>query len=504
MINKVFNVTGVCIPEKHYMADTGEKLKEITTKFIEPGNYFTINCARQYGKTTTLYLLEQSLKEQYVILRLSFESADDLFVSRYTFASGLVRQIGKQLRQMKVDEGIQAQWNMAVSREFPMEDLSDKISCLCRSCKKKVVLMIDEADKSSDNQIFLSFLGMLRKKYLEQQQGMDISFHSVILTGVYDVKNLKLKLHPEEETKYNSPWNIAADFCVDMSLSIQEIAGMLTEYEKDHSTGMDIQSAAQEIYAYTSGYPYLVSRLCKRIAEDVGKTGSSIKAESVWSKEGIIEAVKLILCESNTLFDDMYKKIADSPQLKDMLRKMLFQGQSFAYNPDHPVIDIGVMFGLMKRENDDIVVSNRIFETRLYNYFLSEEMLDNQTYLTGLRYKEQFIHGGILDMELILRKFVEHFTEIYRDYEESFVEENGRRLFLLYLKPVINGVGNYYIESRTRDMGRTDIIVDYLGRQYIIETKIFAPGALSIKAYENGKCVGQVRIPPSAGGEERY
>ncbi len=37
-----------------------------------------------------------------------------------------------------------------------------------------------------------------------------------------------------------------------------------------------------------------------------------------------------------------------------------------------------------------------------------------------------------------------------------------------------------------------------------MEIKIFAPGALSIKAYENGKCVGQVRIPPSAGGEERY
>ena len=67
----------------------------------------------------------------------------------------------------------------------------------------------DEVDKSSDNQIFLSFLGLLREKYLKCQQGKDVTFHSVILAGVYDIKTLKLKLHPQEESKYNSPWNIA-------------------------------------------------------------------------------------------------------------------------------------------------------------------------------------------------------------------------------------------------------------------------------------------------------
>lgn len=46
-------------------------------------------------------------------------------------------------------------------------------------------------------------------------------------------------------------------------------------------------------------------------------------------------------------------------------------------------------------------------------------------------------------------------------------------MFLLYLKPIINGIGNYYIESRTRSMGRTDVIIDYLGKQYIIEMKIY-------------------------------
>lgn len=76
-------------------------------------------------------------------------------------------------------------------------------------------------------------------------------------------------------------------------------------------------------------------------------------------------------------------------------------------------------------------------------------------------------------MKFILTKFVEHFTDIYADSPDKFVEENGRRLFLLYLKPIINGIGNYYIESRTRSMGRTDVIIDYLGQQYILEMKIY-------------------------------
>lgn len=76
-------------------------------------------------------------------------------------------------------------------------------------------------------------------------------------------------------------------------------------------------------------------------------------------------------------------------------------------------------------------------------------------------------------MELVLRKFTEHFTDVYGDNDQKFVEENGRRIFLLYLKPIINGVGNYYVEAQTRDRKRTDVIVDYRGKQYIIELKIW-------------------------------
>ena len=61
MPEKIFNITGPCIPELHYMVDTSKKIKRIVQEYIEKGCYFTINRARQYGKTTTIGLLTREL-----------------------------------------------------------------------------------------------------------------------------------------------------------------------------------------------------------------------------------------------------------------------------------------------------------------------------------------------------------------------------------------------------------------------------------------------------------
>lgn len=76
-------------------------------------------------------------------------------------------------------------------------------------------------------------------------------------------------------------------------------------------------------------------------------------------------------------------------------------------------------------------------------------------------------------MDLVTERFVVHFKEIYGNNDEKFIEKYGRIFFLLYLKPIINGTGNYYIEAQTLDAKRTDVIVDYLGEQFIVELKIW-------------------------------
>ena len=65
------------------------------------------------------------------------------------------------------------------------------------------------------------------------------------------------------------------------------------------------------------------------------------------------------------------------------------------------------------------------------------------------------------------------YKQVFGELEERFKEKDGREMFLLFVKPIINGVGNYYIEAQTRDQRRTDVVIDYLGHQYVIELKIW-------------------------------
>ena len=472
-MRKQFCVTGTCIPEKNYMVDIGARIDRITKEYIENGQYFTINCARQYGKTTTLYLLERKLQEEYLVLSLSFESADEYFESLSSLAEGLILDIGECLRKQNARKELIEEWEKPILEKFPMRSLGMKISSLCKASEKKIILMIDEVDKSSDNQIFLSFLGLLREKYLRWQQGKEDTFQSVILAGVYDVKTLKLKLHPNEEPKYNSPWNIAADFVIDMNFTVDDIKTMLQQYEGDNQTGMNIDMISQNLFDYTSGYPFLVSKICQIMDERLLEQKRFSTQKDVWTKNGVLAAVKILLKEQNTLFDDMTKKLMDYPELRELVKNILFGGISIPFKRGVPMIDLGVTFGFLKEREGLVAIANRIFETQLYDQFLAEMSVDNKLYAEAEAERNQFIVAGMLQMDLVMKKFCEHFKDIYSDNDQKFIEENGRKLFLLYLKPIINGTGNYYIEARTRDNKRTDIIVDYLGKQFIVELKIW-------------------------------
>lgn len=476
-LKKSFNVNGICYPDENYMVNLDGRMKEIK-RLVDNQKYFVVSRARQYGKTTTLWALKQYLKEEYVVFSMSFQRMGSaVFRDEYTFSREFAKMFIRIIKNKKqgitglAEAEVRAlEWSVKDGK-MNLADLFHLLSNLCETSAKPAVLIIDEVDSVSNNQVFLDFLGMLRDYYLDRKQTA-IS-QSVILASVFDIKNLKQKIRPDEVQRYNSPWNIAADFDVDMSFSIQDIAGMLADYEVDHQTGMDIGKVAEIIYGYTSGYPYLVSRLCMILDERIAGREEPEAGKCMWSEAGIIESVKLLLNESNTLFDDMRKRITDYPELKRMLYAILFYGQDFAYNPDNFVIDLGKMFGFLKESHGQVVIANRIFETRIYNLFLSEELLDDKSYKAASEIKSQFFQDGHLNMDEVMIKFMRHFTDVYGESTDVFKEENGRRLFLLYLKPIINGKGNYYIEAQTRNQRRTDVVIDYLGQQYVVEMKIW-------------------------------
>ena len=72
-MKKVFNTTAVCIPEEHYMVNLEGRLRKVK-KLVDQGKYFTINRARQYGKTTLLRALYRYLQKEYYVVLMDFQT----------------------------------------------------------------------------------------------------------------------------------------------------------------------------------------------------------------------------------------------------------------------------------------------------------------------------------------------------------------------------------------------------------------------------------------------
>ncbi|MCL1982882.1 MAG: ATP-binding protein, partial [Clostridiales bacterium] len=451
------------------------KLKQIM-KLIDDGSYFTINRARQYGKTTTLSMIEETLPEEYTAISISFEGlGDESFASPEAFCQEFIGLVLGALEFSEVSDEYRMGWVDEHATTF--SKLSSHITKMCKG--KKLVLMIDEVDKMSNNRVFLHLLGVLRDKFLLRRKGKDFTFHSVILAGVYDIKNIKLKMisegsyepSPTENKLYNSPWNIAVSFKVDMSFGPAEIATMLSQYEADHGTGMDIPAISDEIHSYTGGYPFLVSRICQCIDEELGQD---------WTPGGVRGAVAVMLTEENTLFVDMFKNLENNKGLYDFMYGILINGDVSDFVIDNPLVEFGAMFGFLKNANGKTAVANKIFEIRMVNYFISKEPSKR---VKGVL-QHDVVSGGRFDMELCLRKFASHYAELFSERDYEFLESHGRLLFLSYLKPLINGQGFYHIESQFTDLRRMDIVVDFGQDQFIIELKLWRGESKHEEAYE--------------------
>lgn len=452
MINtKTFNTTGVCSKDKHYMVNINYKLKEII-KLIQNDKYFVINRPRQFGKTTTLNELEKILKTRYKVIKLDFEGMGSIFDSENEFCGYFSKMINK-----------------AIGADFPLSykfvDLSDYINKITHDTD--VILIIDEVDKASNNTLFLEFLGMLRSLYLSRTVCNGSAFKSVILAGVHDVKNLKLKFRDDSDVRYNSPWNIAVKFDIDMSFNEFEIGTMLIEYAFENNLNLDIETLSKEIFKFTNGYPFLVSRVCQVIHEDILKNN-----RISWTVNHVQIAVKSIVNEKNTLFDDLIKNMENNPKLYECIYNILILNANIVFNINNPIIELGYMLGYFTCNKDNnTTISNQILKEVIYNYMISKT---NTFEMNSYNFKDNFItNNSELNMEKVLLRFQQFMKENYSNKDKQFLERHGVLLFLAFIKPIINGIGFDYKEAQISEERRLDIVIQYNTSKYVIETKIW-------------------------------
>jgi len=486
-----FNVTTTCEKDLHYMADVSKKI-EVIKKMINDGYYFTINSGRQKGKTTILSILEKEYREKYLVVAASFEGRSSIFKDEESFVQNIFKVFAKPFKVVNLEMANKIE---DYGKDLKsLDDVSNVISKWCSESEKEIVILIDEVDKASNYYIFMDFLGVLREKYISKQAKKDTTFKSVILTGVNDIKRIKThiiskRILTEEEanniskSEYNSPWNVAKTFKVDLDFDAIEIESLLLDYLSEHKESkINTQVIADLIHRYTSGYPYLVGKICEIIVEELCND---------FTEKGIESSIKMLLNESNTLFDDLIKNIENNSELYNTVYDIIVENNTVTFNVH--AHSLGIMYSIFKNRNGRLEIHNKIFEIILYNYLIAKKniekigkKLNNYTSI-GLFENED----GTLDIKNALMKYQEYMKSVFNKFDKDFIERQGRLLFLAFFKPILNGKGFYFVESHTGFEQRQDIVMTFGKFKYIIELKIWRgehnhqKGLMQLEGYLN-------------------
>ena len=153
-MNRTFNTEGYCDPEFNYMVDLSERLKAIK-EMVDSEKYFTINKARQYGKTTVLTALAEYLQMEYEVISLDFQTMSSLaFESEQAFVTAFSEEL---LDNALLPEEMKEKLLACIEKKSGSVSLSALFRVLkawCKSTEKKIVLMIDEVDTATTIRFF--------------------------------------------------------------------------------------------------------------------------------------------------------------------------------------------------------------------------------------------------------------------------------------------------------------------------------------------------------------
>ena len=136
-MNRVFNISGDCKPDLHYMVNIEDRLTEMEA-MVERGDYFTVNRARQFGKTTTLKALGRYLKKDYQVLSLDFQRLSHKdFETESAFVEALSREILKKFMLMNEVPAETANELRQFTQENPADlKLAILFECFSKWCRR--------------------------------------------------------------------------------------------------------------------------------------------------------------------------------------------------------------------------------------------------------------------------------------------------------------------------------------------------------------------------------
>ena len=466
---RFFNTAGPVRPDDHYAIPPRDRVDvDELLALIRAKQYFVLHAPRQTGKTSALIALRDLLNSGEVghfrCVNVNVEVAQ---VARDDVAEG-IRAILSMMASRALllgDDYLDRVWPDMLAKVGPNDALRHVLMHWCVANPVPLVLLVDEID-SLVGDTLLSVLRQLRAGYEQRPEAFP---QSVVLCGVRDIRDYRIRSSAGEIIAGGSPFNVAAKSLRMGDFTEAETRALMAQHTEE--TGQRFSAAAQEaVWTQTQGQPWLVNALCAGACFDnkAGRDRSrSIEVDDVYA------AREELILSRRTHLDQLAHKLEEE-RVRRVVEPILSGGEVRHHARDLEYVrDLGLL-----APDSPPRMANPIYREvvpRELGYVL-QDSLDIQA--------KWYVHDdGRLDMTKLLSAFgtffgehAEHWLAHLGEYREAAPQ----LILQAYLQRVVNGGGRIEREYGL-GRGRTDLLVLWpreagqpsdLWERFVVECKV--------------------------------
>ena len=477
---RFFNTAGPVRAEDHYAIPPLKRgnIAEIL-QLIRDKQYFVLHAPRQTGKTSALIALRDLLNggggapdgagapsgaDGFRCVDVNVEVGQ---VARDDTERGIRAILGSLADSAMLlgDDFPAGVWLEVLENMGPENALKGLLTRWCLANPTPLVLLVDEID-SLVGDTLLSVLRQLRAGYQQRPKGFP---HSIVLCGVRDIRDYRIRSSTGEVVAGGSPFNVAAESLRLGDFTRKETRRLMLQHILE--TGQRFTPAARRaVWEHTRGQPWLVNALC---------AGACFKSEAGRDRsraidvEDINAAREELILSRRTHLDQLAHKLEEE-RVRRIVEPILAGGEA-----RHDLHDLAYArdLGLLAPDPPPRMANPIYAEVvpRELGYVLQDRLdVDAAWYVDA---------AGVVDLRRLLTAFAtfygehaEHWLGRFDDYREAAPQ----LILQAYLQRIVNGGGRIEREYGL-GRGRTDLLVLWprapgapydLWRRFVIECKV--------------------------------
>ena len=466
---RFFNTEGPVRPDKHYAIHPLDRVDvDEFLGLIQAERYFVLHAPRQTGKTSALIALRDLLNSGAVgnfrCVNVNVEVGQ---VARDDVAEG-IRAILSMMASRALllgDDYLDDVWPDMLAKVGPNDALRHVLMRWCVANPVPLVLLVDEID-SLVGDTLLSVLRQLRAGYEQRPEGFP---QSVILCGVRDIRDYRIRSSTGEVIAGGSPFNVAAKSLRMGDFTEAETRALMAQHTEE--TGQRFSEAAVEaVWTQSCGQPWLVNALCAGACFDNKAGRDRSRAIEV---DDVHAAREELILSRRTHLDQLAHKLEEE-RVRRVVEPMLSGGEARHHTRDLEYLrDLGLL-----APDSPPRIANPIYREvvpRELGYVLQDSLdIHTRWYVDG-------------DGRLNITKLLTAFSTFFGEHAEHWLGQLGayreaapQLILQSYLQRVVNGGGRIEREYGL-GRGRTDLLVLWpresgqpsdLWERFVVECKV--------------------------------